>query len=584
MTGSALGGPASGRHRATRETGERPRRIAVLLFLFLAPAFATATFASTASADQIESGPRVRARMERALALLAAEDADRAIPILLSVVDEVPHHGPARFQLGALAVERGEWEVAADHLETAVASHGREAAEGAVPVQRPGLAWALYSDALGQSGRLEEALAATASSLRFAPDYVPVLLGRSDFARRLARESASGETELLIETALEAARRAQTLAPGRPGPWTALALAAHEAGVPDLARCAAARAAELAPDDPRTRFLVAWTAADADPVGALAAAEAALAAGLRDEPSLWMTLGRLRAFRLDMEGSLDAYREALRLDPATAGEMASVALDAIVAGGDPDLLTLLERGAARRPDALNTRFALAKAALREGQVERAADELIRLADAAPDHAAILTSLHAALRRAGDAPAAEAVLVRLAAAQDAEADAWERANRVERDRGRARDAAVRGDWHEAAQHWNAVLGARDDADSLRRAADLAGLGVTLEGLGRHREALAALHRSLALRPFDRETLSVAAHVARALGDHETAGRHAARARLTDPDCRPDRTPPAGAAPVLSVAPVVSMSLDECPRGVTQPDGAFPDSRRDRYETA
>ena len=563
MTGFALEEPVSGRHRAKRETEGRPRRIAVLLFLFLATAFA-----SVASADQTESGPPVRARMERAIALLAADDADGAIPILLSVVDEIPRHGPARFQLGALAVERGEWEVAADHLDAATRSYGPQAPDGAVPVQRPGLAWALYSDALGQTGRLDEALAATASALRFAPDYLPVLLGRSDFARRLSRETASGETELLIETALDAARKALALAPDRPGPWTALALAAHEAEVPELARCAAARAAELAPDDARARFLVAWTAADADPEGALTAAEAALAGGLRDDPALWMTLGRLRAFRLDMEGSLDAYREALRLDPASAGEMASVALDAIVAGGDPELLPLLESRATRRSDALNTRFALAKAALREGQVKRAADELVRLADLAPNHAAILTSLYAALRRAGDGSAAEAVLVRLAAVQDAEADAWERANRVDRDRGRARDAAVRGDWDEAVRRWEAVLGARDDADSLRLAADLAEFGGILGGLARHRDALAALHRSLALHPFDSETLSVAVRVARALGDHETAERHAVRARLTDPACRSERRPPA------DIAPRRGTKLPPPPAWRTQPDGALP----------
>ena len=252
-----------------------------------------------------------------------------------------------------------------------------------------------------------------------------------------------------------------------------------------------------------------------------------------------MTLGRLRAFRLDMEGSLAAYREALRLDPASAGEMASVALDAIVAGGNPELLALLESRAARRPDALNTRFALAKVALREGQVERAAGELVRLAETAPDHAAILTSLHAALRRAGDAPAAEAVLARLEAVKAAEAETWERANRAERDRGRARDAAADGDRGEALRLWERVLNGREDAgaDSPGLAADLAEYGFALERAGRRiARRWPLLHRSLALRPFDAETLSAAARVARTLGDGETADRHAARALLTDFDCR------------------------------------------------
>ena len=535
-----LGAPASGRHRAPEagETRTDPlRRNAI-------PGFALVlVVAGVAAGSTNQPAADVRARMERAIALLAAEEVERAIPILLSVVDEVPFHGPARFQLGALAVERGEWEVASDHLEAAARSYGPEAPEGAIPVQRPGLAWALYADALGQAGRLEDALEATGRSLRIAPTYLPALLGRSNLARRLAAAGSAGlmteSRETLLATSLDAARNATERTPDRPAPWTALALAADEAGIPRLAQCAARVAADVAPDDPRALFLVAWTSVEPAPEEALAAAERALAAGLRDEPALWMTLGRLRAFRLDMEGSLDAYREALRLDPASAGEMASVALDAIVAGGDPKLLALLESRAERRPEALNTRFALAKAALREGEVERAAGELIRLADAAPDHAAILTSLHAALRRAGDVAAAEAVLVRLDAVKAAEAEGWERANATESRRRRARQAASRGDLEAAVRRWDEVLAGRDAPSTgmaLELAADLSELGRALAALRRHGEALTALRRSLALRPFDSATLSAAARAARTTGDDETAERHESRARLTAPDCR------------------------------------------------
>ena len=204
--------------------------------------------------------------MERALSLLAAEDTERAIPLLLSVVDDVPFHGPARMQLGALAVERGEWEVAADHLSAAVDSYGPEAPEGAIPVQRPGLAWALYSDALAEAGRLEDAFEATGRSLHIAPTYLPALLGRSNLARRLVAREGAGPTiesrEVLLETSLEAATKAREQAPDRPAPWTALALAADEAGIPRLAQCAARVAADVAPNDPRALFLVAWTSVE----------------------------------------------------------------------------------------------------------------------------------------------------------------------------------------------------------------------------------------------------------------------------------------------------------------------------------
>ncbi|MYE43909.1 MAG: hypothetical protein F4X79_07740, partial [Acidobacteria bacterium] len=305
MTGFALGAPASGGHRSPQasETRTDPFRRKAVAGVALA-----LVVVGVAAGGANQPPTDVRARMERAIALLAAEEADRAIPILLSVVDDVPFHGPARFQLGALAVERGEWEVASDHLEAATRSYGPEAPEGAIPVQRPGLAWALYADTLGQTGQLEDALEATGRSLRIAPTYLPALLARSNFARRLAAlqgpDRVTESRETLLETSLDAASGAKEQAPDRPAPWTALALAAAEAGIPQLAQCAAQAAADVAPDDPRALFLVAWTSAESAPEEALAEAERALAAGLRDEPSLWMTLGRLRAIRLDMEGSL----------------------------------------------------------------------------------------------------------------------------------------------------------------------------------------------------------------------------------------------------------------------------------------
>ena len=400
---TALGAPASGRHRSPKASDMRTdplRRDGIAGLALVLVVVGVAASANQPAAD-------VRARMERAIALLAAEEVDRAIPIFLSVVDEVPFHGPARMQLGALAVERGEWDVASDHLEAATRSYGPEAPQGAIPGTAPRAGVGALrrrpgpDRPAGGRSRGHRALAPHRSDLP-ARSPGPVQRSRAASPLRAAPIQMTESREVLLATSLDAARKAKEQAPDRPAPWTALALAADEAGIPQLAQCAARVAADVAPDDPRALFLVAWTSVEPAPEEALAAAEGALAAGLRDEPALWMTLGRLRAFRLDMEGSLDAYREALRLDPASAGEMASVALDAIVAGGDPELLTLLESRAARRPDALNTRFALAKAALREGEVERAAGELIRLADVAPDHAAILTSLHAALRRAGDA--------------------------------------------------------------------------------------------------------------------------------------------------------------------------------------
>lgn len=469
----------------------------------------------------------VRDRMEAALSRLAAGDADAAIPLLLSVVDEVPLHGPARLQLGALAVARGEWAVAEDHLRTAIAATGPEAPEGAVPAQRPGLAWALLAEALDGRGQLEQGLAATAEALRFSPSFVPALLRRSELARRLAPGAgdAAARTDRL-EKALEAARRATELAPDRPAPWTALALAAEAALVPPLASCAAERAAALAPDDGAVLLLAARVSREPDPAAALEWAESALTAGQTGDPTVWMLLGELRAFQMDLEGSFAAYREALRLDPAAAGEVASTALDALAAAADDELLTLLSERARRAPRALNTRFVLAKRDLRTGRIAEAIRKLIDLAAARPDHTAVLAALQTALRQSGDDEAADAVLARLERAQVAERAAWELQNDRERARRDAASAHERGDFAAAAARWAEARSG--EADAGRAASVHAGLGRALVALGRTSEARTAFEASLVLRPFAPEVLDDAARLAETAGALERAARYRTRA--------------------------------------------------------
>ena len=95
-----------------------------------------------------------------------------------------------------------------------------------------------------------------------------------------------------------------------------------------------------------------------------------------------------------------------------------------------------------------------------------------------------------------------------------------------------------DLGEALRLWEGVLNGLEaaGADSSGLAADLAEYGIALEGSGRHSDALSALRRSLALRPFDSGTLSAAARAARAVGETVGAERYEARALLTAPSCR------------------------------------------------
>ena len=391
-------------------------------------------------AGQRTADDSIRSRMERAVALLGAGDEEAAIPLLLSVVEEAEHHGPARLLLGRLAVERGEWAVAVQHLAAALPG---SPPPGAVPVQRPGLAWSLRAEALGGLGRFDEALRAAERAHELAPHFLPPLLARSEIARRLAEAAADPTVETSrLATALEAAAEAIATAPEAPRPWISLALGAEAADRPEIARCAADRLRERIPENPNAGFLFARLAETRAPEAARAAAEAAVAAGLRGEPALWLLLGNLRAAAMDLSGAHTAYAEALRLDPAAAGEIASPALDEIVAGADAALGARLRERASRAPEALNTRFALAKADLRAGRVEEALAVLSDLAVRRPSHAAVLTALHAALRASGREEEAASVRTRLAAVKEAERAQWERDNEHELRRRRLRERADR----------------------------------------------------------------------------------------------------------------------------------------------
>ena len=382
----------------------------------------------TAVPAQGPADESLRGRIERAMALLADGDEEAAIPLLLSVVDEAEHHGPARLLLGRLAVERGEWAVAEQHLAATLPD---PPPPEAVPVQRPGLAWSLRAEALRGLGRFEEALAAAERAHELAPRFLPPLLARSEIARRLAETATDPAVAVSrLTTAITAAAAAIAVAPEAPRPWLSLALGAEAAGRPALARCAADRLQERIPENPTAGFLFARLAATPAPEAARAAAEAAVAAGLREEPALWLLLGNLRAAAMDLSGAQSAYTEALRLDPAAAGEIASPALDEIVTGADPALLARLRERASRAPEALNTRFALAKADLAAGRVEEALAELLRLAARRPRHAAVLTALHAALRSGGREEEAAAARARLAEVKEAERRQWDRDNERE----------------------------------------------------------------------------------------------------------------------------------------------------------
>lgn len=136
----------------------------------------------------LAAAPSVPERMREGLALLEAGEVVRAEAIFREIVREIPRHGPARLQLGRIALESGDWAAAREHLEIAVESDP----------QRPFLAWHLLGQARLFLDEPRAAREAFDEALGRAPRFGPALVGR-------ARSSLLLED---LDGALEACRKA----------------------------------------------------------------------------------------------------------------------------------------------------------------------------------------------------------------------------------------------------------------------------------------------------------------------------------------------------------------------------------------
>lgn len=174
-------------------TGTRlPRTVALLVALAVTP--------FPASGSQ-QSDPPLHGRVQEALDLLQQGEQERAEALLREIVERAPRHGPARFQLGRLALARGEPEAALEHLEIAVTAE----------LQRAYLAWSLLGRAQLALGDAEAAAVSFERTLASAPRFGPGLLGHAraklfldrpeealrDLATALALPGATSETALL---------------------------------------------------------------------------------------------------------------------------------------------------------------------------------------------------------------------------------------------------------------------------------------------------------------------------------------------------------------------------------------------------
>lgn len=434
---------------------------------------------------QVSASASVPERMQEGLTLLKRGDSAGARAVFEAIVAEHPNHGPARLQLGQLAVEDEDWTTAATHLEVAVQSNP----------QRRFLAWHLLGRVRRAQGDTARAIEAFDAAIALASDFTPARVQRAELA----------ELQDDLWTALDQYRHASH----EPSVEAALANVARRMGAFDLARCAAARAG----DDGAALYLRAVIEAQAGASEeAIGFAERALALGY-ENAAIYLTLGDLLHEKMELDRAIEAFERALTLDPAAAESIASFALTSLTTEQYTRLRALLERHVESHPDSLNTLYALGGMYLRDGALDEALAVFEHLAELVPNASQVRYNLSLVLARRGDAERAAEAMERFRALKRAEDERWERENAIEQLR-------MRRDQAEAPKERRALAEAVLEAGG-RETADLLALGEALIALGLDEAARPYLEEALEKSPYQADLL-------KALGREDELA-------LLQPDC-------------------------------------------------
>ena len=108
-------------------------------------------------------------KVQKGISLLNEGNVDGAASVLEEVIRENPQHGPARFLLGQIAMDRNRWAEAEEHLKIAVVSNPR----------RPHLVWNLLGKLYLMQHNYQEAKQSFDQALQNSPDFGPALVGRA---------------------------------------------------------------------------------------------------------------------------------------------------------------------------------------------------------------------------------------------------------------------------------------------------------------------------------------------------------------------------------------------------------------------
>jgi superkiller protein 3 len=436
--------------------------------------------------------PALEARTREAIALLDAGKVDEARTILSSVVADEPRYGPARLLLGQIAVSRSEWDVALEQLEIAVESNP----------QRLFLAFYLLGRARRATGDPAGAASAFERALELAPRFVPPRLELAQMA----------EAESDLWTALGLYRQAVEVDSRRADVLAALAHTAHRMGATELARCAAGEALEREPENGALYYLRAVVETGE---AALRACRRAIELGF-ENAAVYVTLGNLLHERLDIPGAIDAFENALEIDPAAAESLASFALTSLTTADYGRLRDLLERHVSAHPDHVNTLYAIGAMHLADGELEKARLRFEHLETLVPQASQVHYNLSMVYAREGKAAEAARERARFQELRREEEGEWNRQNELHRTRVAMKDALASGDLARAVELGEALRGSGG-----AEAEDYTSLAEALERLGRLEEASRTLDASLSANPYHAPSLEASLRVAEAEGDSARA---------------------------------------------------------------
>ena len=448
------------------------------------------------------TGDSAARAMARALALLEAGRGEEGEAALESLVASFPDHGPAHFQLGRLALERGAAAAAREHLAAAVA----------LPLPRPYLAWHLLARAEARLGRPEAARRAWEEAARLA---ARALADRPGDPQALRVAVAAGEARGDWWAALEGYGQLLSQLPRAPALLAGAARAALELGAHEAAACLATRALAATPEDPALHHLLARARlAAGDPAAAAAASRRALELGAAGA-AVELTLGRALFETMDTGAAIAAYRRALERDPRALAAVPDVALAALGADDDAALRELLAAVLAADPGNASALYGLGLAAARDGDLAAARTLLERLVDVAPDDSRARYNLARVYARQGEVELGRAAMETFERLQAAEDELWLERNAAFRSRLEAEALAGSAPLDALAIYSELAAG------GLAEAGDFLAAGGLVLGLGDNDAAAAWFERILEGKPYHPAALAGLVEARERAGRHDEA---------------------------------------------------------------